>query len=197
MRRNRLRPKHGDRVLLFFQSFLRHPKRLGSLIPSSRFLERRIARLAGLESGGTIVELGPGTGGTTRALLAAMPPWASLLSIEISPEFVAALRAIDDQRLLVHHGSAEQLTNILGHYDVGSVDAVVSGIPFSLLRPDSRRKVVDAIWSALAPGGRFIAYQVCRRVEVVARPRFGPAQVAVEFRNLPPLRVYAWRKVHA
>ena len=71
---------------------------------------------------------------------------------------------------------------------------IVSGIPFSLLRPEARRRVVESIWSALAPGGRFVAYQVCGRIEALARPLFGPAQIAVEFRNFPPLRIYAWRK---
>lgn len=154
-----------------------------------------MARLAGLESAGKVVELGPGTGGTTRALLAAMPPQASLLSIEISPDFIATLQAIDDRRLIVHHGSAEHLTEILRQHDVASVDAIVSGIPFSLLRPEGRRQVVDAIWSALAPGGRFVAYQVCGRIRTLAKPLFGPARVAVELRNLPPLRIYAWSKV--
>jgi phospholipid N-methyltransferase len=73
-------------------------------------------------------------------------------------------------------------------------DAIVSGIPFSLLRPDGRRQVVEAIWSALAPGGRFVAYQLCGRIRTLARPLFGPAQVALELRNFPPLRIYAWKK---
>jgi phospholipid N-methyltransferase len=193
MQLEKVRPERDDR-LEFFQGFLRCPRQIGSLVPSSRFLERRVARLAALAGAQTVVELGPGTGGTTRALLAAMPPHASLLSIEISPDFIANLRAIEDERLIVHHGNAERLAEILQQHTWASVDAIVSGIPFSLLRPAGRRHVVEAIWSALTPGGRFVAYQICGRIRQLAQPLFGPAQVAVELRNFPPLRIYAWRK---
>lgn len=188
-----VRPKGGDR-LMFFQGFLRRPKQIASLMPSSRFLERRVASLAGLASARTVIELGPGTGGTTRALLDAMQPHASLLSIEIASDFIASLRAIDDRRLTVHHGSAEHLPEILRQHAIGPADAIISGVPFSLLRPDARRRVVHAIWSALAPDGRFVAYQVRGRIRMLAKPLFGPAQVALELRNIPPLRIYAWRK---
>jgi len=193
MQLKQVRPRRND-GLVFFQSFLRRPRQVASLVPSSRFLERRVAHLATVSAAQTVVELGPGTGGTTRALLAAMPPQASLLSIEINPDFISALRAIDDDRLTVHQGSAERLPEVLRQYALDSADAVVSGIPFSLLRSDSRRRVVEAIWSALTPGGRFVAYQICGRIQAVAKPWFGPARVAVEFRNFPPLRIYAWCK---
>jgi len=193
MKATQVRPKRDDR-LVFFQGFLRRPRQIASVVPSSRFLERRVAQLAAVSAVGRVVELGPGTGGTTRALLAAMSPQASLLSIEIDPDFIATLRAIDDDRLTVHHGNAERLAEILREHALDSADAVVSGIPFSLLRPEARRRVVESVWSLLAPGGRFVAYQICGRIETLARPLFGPAQVAVEFRNFPPLRIYAWRK---
>jgi phosphatidylethanolamine/phosphatidyl-N-methylethanolamine N-methyltransferase len=193
MQLEKVRPKHDAR-LEFLQGFLRRPRQIASVVPSSRFLERRVACLSALADAQLVVELGPGTGGTTRALLAAMPPHASLLSIEISPDFIATLRAIDDDRLIVHHGNAERLTEILGHYAWASVDVIVSGIPFSLLRLDGRRRMVEEIWSALTPGGRFVAYQICGRIQQLAQPLFGPAQVAVELRNFPPLRIYAWHK---
>jgi len=193
MKAEQVRPERDDR-LVFFQGFLRRPRETASLVPSSRFLERRVAELATVAAADTVVELGPGTGGTTRALLAAMSPHASLLSIEINPDFIPTLRAIDDDRLTVHHGNAERLAEILRQHALDSADAVVSGIPFSLLQPEARRRVVESIWSVLAPDGRFVAYQICGRIETFARPLFGPAQVAVELRNLPPLRIYAWRK---
>jgi len=193
MKATQVRPKRDDR-LVFFQGFLRRPRQIASVVPSSRFLERRVAQLATVAAAGAVVELGPGTGGTTRALLAAMSPRASLLSIEINPDFISTLRAIDDERLTVHHGNAERLAEILRQHALDSADAIVSGIPLSLLRPEARRGVVESIWSALAPGGRFVAYQVCGRIDTLARPLFGPAQVAVELRNFPPLRIYAWRK---
>ena len=193
MQLKQVRRKRDDR-LEFFQGFLRRPRQIASVVPSSRFLERRVASLAALAEAQTVVELGPGIGGTTRALLAAMPPHASLLSIEIEPKFIPALRAIEDQRLIVHPGNADRLAEILGQYALDSADAIISGIPFSLLRPEARRRVVESIWTALTPGGRFVAYQICGRIQTLAKPLFGPAHIAIELRNFPPLRIYAWRK---
>ena len=76
-----------DGRFAFFQEFLKHPRQIGSIIPSSRFLEQRILDAAGIAEVKTVVELGSGTGGTTRAILRAMPQHAKLLSIEINPHF--------------------------------------------------------------------------------------------------------------
>ena len=83
-----------DPRILFFQGFLRRPSTVGSVIPSSRYLERRVVRAARLATAQLVVELGPGTGGTTRAILRALPADAKLLSIEINPDFLPMLRAI-------------------------------------------------------------------------------------------------------
>ena len=78
--------------VIFLQEFLKHPRQVVSVIPSSRFLERRIVELAETRSAQTVVELGAGVGGTTRAILRAMSPEARLLSIEINRQFCALLR---------------------------------------------------------------------------------------------------------
>ena len=65
---------------------------------SSRFLECRLVEAAGINSAKTIVELGPGTGGTTRAILKAMAQHSVLLSIEINPHLHTLVSRIDDDR---------------------------------------------------------------------------------------------------
>ena len=87
---------------VFFHEFLKHPLQIGSIIPSSRFPERHVMEAAGVRSAKTIVELGPGTGGTTRAILRAMARHAKLLSIEINPNFHALLSCMEDDRLIAH-----------------------------------------------------------------------------------------------
>ncbi len=69
---NRLRPQNAlrqTRSLDFFREFLRDPEIVGSIIPSSRFLEQRIIKAAGLADSRLVIELGPGTGGTTTSFL--------------------------------------------------------------------------------------------------------------------------------
>lgn len=179
---------------LFFQEFIKHPLEIGSIIPSSRFLERRIVQTAGVRSAQTIVELGPGTGGTTRAILRAMPPQAKLLTIEINPNFHALVSAVADDRLIAHLGSACGLKETLQRYGLSAPDAVISGIPFSTMRNGLGSQIMEAITSALAPGGCFVAYQVSKEVASVCQPFLGPGRMEVELLNIPPVRVYRWEK---
>ncbi|MDH3521919.1 MAG: hypothetical protein OEM49_15830 [Myxococcales bacterium] len=188
-----LRPQPDDR-LAFFQGFLKHPRQVGSIIPSSRFLERRITRAARLDRADLIVELGPGTGGTTRALLRAMKPTARLLSIEIQPHFVRLLERMRDPRFAVQQGSAADLGRILAKRGLGAPDTIVSGIPFSTMPRALGQQVVRAVFDALEPGGLFVAYQVRDRVESLGNEVFGRARIQTELLNVPPMRVYCWRK---
>lgn len=178
----------------FFQEFLRHPRQIGSIIPSSRFLEQRILEVAALGSAKTVVELGSGTGGTTRAFLRAMPPDAKLLSIEINPHLHALISDIQDPRLTAHLGSACELKQIVSTYGLDAPDAVVSGIPFSTMTGSRGSDVIEAVSAVLAPNGRFVAYQVTKRVATLCRPVMGSGQVEVELFNIPPMRVYRWDK---
>ncbi len=183
-----------DRRIAFFRGFLKHPAEVGSLIPSSRFLERRIVDLARARTAKAIVELGPGTGGTTRALLRSMPSDASLLTIEINPRFHNIIAAIHDPRLIAHQGCAGDLVDIVSGYGIDPVDAVVSGIPFSIIKPEFGRSIIQSISELLTPEGRFVAYQFRDRVNSLGREVLGPSRVQLELLNFPPVRVYSWTK---
>jgi phosphatidylethanolamine/phosphatidyl-N-methylethanolamine N-methyltransferase len=192
------KPLNGRRNgrLALFQEFLKHPSQIGSVISSSRFLERRVVETAGIRSARTIVELGPGTGGTTRAILRAMSQHANLLSIEINPHLHALVSRIPDDRLITHLGDANGLKEIISMHGLGAPEALVSGIPFSTMSHGSGYQILEAISAVLAPGGRFVAYQVSNRVACLCQPILGKGQVKVELVNIPPMRVYRWEKNH-
>ena len=178
----------------FFKGFLDNPELVGSVIPSSRFLEQRIVETADIRNARLVVELGPGTGGTTRAMLKALPASGRLLTIEINPAFSERLRGIDDGRLINHVGSAADIDRILAEYGLGSPDVVVSGIPFSTLPAAAGRAILRALWSTLAQGGRFVAYQFRSQVARLGRELIGDPDVSIELRNAPPMRLYRWDK---
>lgn len=183
-----------DHRFAFLREFLRRPLQVASLIPSSRFLERRIVEAADVASAQTIVELGPGTGGTTRAILSAMRPDATLLSIELNARLHALVRGIPDGRLIAHLGSACELPEILTLYGLDAPQAIISGIPFSVISRTTGDQFLQAVAAVLAPGGRFVTYQVSNRVAAACRPLLGAGRMDVELRNVPPLRVYRWEK---
>jgi len=180
--------------LVFIQEFLKHPLQIGSIIPSSRFLERRIVAAAGVATANVVVELGPGTGGVTRAILGAMPRHARLLSVEINSHFHALVSGIEDERLIAHLGSACDLEEILATYDLGAPNAVVSGIPFSTMSRSVGSRILETVSSLLAPEGRFVAYQVSNRVATLCQPFLGSGKISMELVNIPPMRVFQWEK---
>jgi phosphatidylethanolamine/phosphatidyl-N-methylethanolamine N-methyltransferase len=189
-----LRKTIGNGHFAFFRGFLRNPAMIGSVIPSSRFLERRVVEAAGIAHSRMVVELGPGTGGTTRAILEALPRQSNLLAIELNPDFVNYLKTYPDPRLKVCLGSAEQIRMTLEASGHNRPDAVVSGIPFSNMPAEAGRKIVHEIWNCLAPGGRFVAYQLMSRVALLDPLLLGDPHVQIELLNVPPLRVYSWQK---
>lgn len=181
----------------FFLEFLKHPLQLGSVIPSSRFLEKRVLDAADIASADMVVELGPGTGGTTRSILDALGGDARLLTIEINPQFDAFLDKIDDPRLITHVGSALDVKSILARYNLPDPDVVVSGIPFSTMSESLGTDILREIADVLTSDGRFVAYQARSKVATLCRPILGREQTAVELFNIPPMRVYKWARNEA
>lgn len=183
----------SDHPIAFLRGFLERPKEVGSIIPSSRWMERRITRTAEIAHSKIIIELGPGTGGTTKALLQAMAPDAKLLAIEINPRFCELLTStIHDPRLIVHEGSAADIPEALAKHDLGAPDVVLSGIPFSTMPRPLGISILEAVKASLAPGGRFVAYQFRDVVHTLGKQVFGPASIQLELLNVPPMRVYRW-----
>jgi phospholipid N-methyltransferase len=179
--------------LAFARGFVAHPGQVASFVPSSRYLEQRLVRAAAIAQARTVVELGPGTGGTMRALLRAMAPDARLLAIEVNAYFYRRLvQRTSDQRLALQFGSAEQLGEILHAQRLPAPDVVVSGIPFSTMPEDVARRIAASVADCLAPGGRFIAYQLRGHVARYVTPYLGTPEIWWEIRNVPPMRVFRW-----
>lgn len=190
----RARYERPELAWMFFRNFLRHPATVASIVPSSRFLTRCLADVARRGRPRTVVELGPGTGCTTRALLGILPREGRLLAIDVEEEFVVNLRNEPDDRLLVHHGSADRLSEALLANRMTDPDLIVSGIPFSTMPAQEACRILQQVWMSLAPGGHFLAYQVRGHVARYAREWMGVPQVRLEVRNMPPMRLYCWRK---
>lgn len=179
----------------FLRGFARHPAQVGSIMPSSRQLEQRLVRSARVGDARMVVELGPGTGGTTSAFLRAMASNAQLLAIELDAEFHQRLHAsIQDPRFNVELGSADCLAEFLSARWLPAPDAIISGIPFSTMPPNVSDRVASTVARVLRPGGRFVAYQVRAHVSGFVSPYLGPPEKAWEVVNVPPVRVFTWVK---
>lgn len=181
--------------LAFMRAFVERPLEVASVIPSSVAMEERVVRAADVAQARCVVELGPGTGGTTRALLRALSPQARLLAVDLNPGFCQRLRQrIADPRLLVQEGSAEDLAEHLSRWGLPAPDVIVSGMPFSTLPAETAQRIAAAICAQVAPTGRVVAYQVRAHVADVITPHLGTPEVSWEWGNVPPMRVFRWHK---
>ncbi|UCG96659.1 MAG: methyltransferase domain-containing protein [Burkholderiales bacterium] len=181
--------------LAFLRGFIAHPQQVGSVIPSSHVLEQRLVRSAQLQRARCVVELGPGTGGTTRAFLRALPASSQLLAIELSEDFAARLRtSARDPRLAVVQGSAEFVGRFLAELGLPAPDAVISGIPFSTMPREVAGRIAAEVARLIAPGGRFVAYQVRPHVAAYVTPHLGEPRREWEPINIPPVRVFTWTR---
>jgi phospholipid N-methyltransferase len=159
---NRMRSRHA---LLFARNFFRHPRMLGSIVPSSRFLINQLLEPIDWAQARVIVEYGPGVGGITEEILRRMRPDASLIAIETTPEFVSFLRSsTQDERLHVVEASAESVVEILRQHGHERASYIISGIPFSTISAPVRERILRRTCSVLEPHGSFLVYQFSTRV---------------------------------
>ncbi len=151
--------------LLFARNFFRHPRMLGSIVPSSRFLIRQLLQPVDWSQARVIVEYGPGVGVITSEVLRRMRPDAMLIAIETNPDFVKYLRSsFQDERLQVVEASAESVDEILRRYGHSNASYVISGIPFSTIPAPVRESILLKTCEVLKPGGSFLVYQFSTRV---------------------------------
>lgn len=177
----------------FIRGFLRDPRGVGSVWPSSKSLAHRVISGGRARSARMVVELGPGTGAITRPLLASIPAEGRLLALEIDPVFVRLLsRDVTDQRFTIQQRASNQMKEALTSMGEDRADLVVSGIPFSTMPRQIALDTIECIRQCLAPGGRFVAYQVRPDVRKLAEPILGPPSHSLELLNIPPMNVYVW-----
>jgi phospholipid N-methyltransferase len=185
----------SEQMLLFAKNFFKHPRMLGSIIPSSRFLINRLLGQVDWARAKVMVEYGPGVGTFTREILDRMVPDATLVVLETNPEFVSYLReSIPDPRLRIVHRSAADVERVLSEQGLGRADYVISGIPFSTIPEPLRQQIVQSTRDALRPGGAFLVYQFSPKVQPYLEHAFERVTRSFEPLNVLPAQLFYCRQ---
>jgi phospholipid N-methyltransferase len=180
--------------LRFLGQWVRNPREVGSVTPSSRFLTREVVEPVMAGGARLIVELGPGTGVFTRALLEALPADGRILAVDTNAAFIEHLaKQLPDRRLTAVHASAEEVDRLVADAGWPAADAIISGIPYSLLPRPVTLGIVQAAHRALREDGLFIGYQYSRMLRPYLLQVFGNVHYRSVLLNLPPAFVYASR----
>ena len=167
---------------------------MGAVMPSSRVLARTMAQYVDVHSEGPVVELGPGTGAITNALIEHGVDQKRLVLVEYNPGFCALLRERYPHAKVVQ-GDAYRLRDTLRKALDVPASAVVSGLPLVTKPMLTRLKLIRDAFLALAPGAPFVqfTYSVA---PPIPKSLPGVSTEASEriWMNLPPARVWVYRK---
>lgn len=175
----------------FLRGFIKHPRMVGSIIPSSRILINRMLEPVDWGSTRLFVEYGPGVGTFTRPILDRLGPDATLVTIDTNDDFTGFLKeSIDDPRLVAVTGSAADVEKILADRDLGKADYVVSGLPFSTLPAGVGDAIAKATAAVIRPGGAFLIYQFSPKVRDFIAPYFERIVRGFEWVNVPPATLF-------
>ena len=181
--------------VLFFKRFLKRPLQIASIVPSSHALVQRVASKMDFSQPRVVAEYGPGDGVHSREIARRMTADSHLLLFELDRAFARELQRqfAPDPRVHVIHGDAVSLPEELERRGFDKCDYILSGIPFSILKIDKKRALLQKTYDALAPGGRFIIYQVTNELRQHAT-LFDRAQSEYFLQNIPPMFITVFQK---
>jgi phosphatidylethanolamine/phosphatidyl-N-methylethanolamine N-methyltransferase len=188
------KPLRLDDEVRFLRSWMEKPLHMGAVMPSGRVLARTMAQYVDIDSLGPVVELGPGTGAITNALIEHGIDQRRLVLVEYNPGFCALLRDRYPHAKVVQ-GDAYTLRDSLRNVLSAPASAVVSGLPLVTKPMLTRLKLIRDAFGALARGAPFVqfTYSVA---PPIPKSLPGVSTEASEriWMNLPPARVWVYRK---
>ncbi|MGB3798341.1 MAG: methyltransferase domain-containing protein, partial [Lewinella sp.] len=140
----------------FFREALKNFRSTGAIARASPALIKHLIGSIPSDRPLTVVELGPGEGCVTRALLDTLHPNSTLTAFEINPAFVRRLQVIQDPRLRIIASGADRVTD---HFGPATVDYVVSSLPLSMIDQPVKQRIIQQSQKVLTPAGEFLQYQ--------------------------------------
>jgi len=182
-----------DDEMRFIRTWFEKPLSTGAVMPSSKALARTMAAYVDPQSTGPIIELGPGTGPVTQALVQRGIDPKRLVLVEFDPDFCRLLRSRYPAATVVQ-GDAYRLRRLLGTTMRGPAAAVVSGLPLVTKPLRTRLRLISDALGLLAPGAPFIQFTYAM-VPPIPKALAGIKAESSDliWMNLPPARVWVYR----
>jgi len=195
----RLKERFGkkfDEEIRFFKGWKSNMRTVGSIVPTSGVTARRMASVADPSSELPVLELGPGTGVITKAILERGIKPEQLVSIEFSTDFfnhlVTRFPGVD-----FINGDAFDLDKTLGSRKDQAFDCVISGIPLLNFPMYKRVALIEDLLSRMAPGRPVMQISYGPLSPVIAMPdRYQISHFDFVVRNIPPAQLWVYYKPH-
>ena len=186
----------------FLKEFIKHPFEMGAFAETSPRMSRVMAEAAELAKRSTVVELGPGKGVITEAIVPRLAPDATFLTIEVNKNLTEYMnRHYPDVQ--TYHGVAQDLPKFLKESGKKNCDAIISGIPWAVMPVKEQEALMKTLYDTLEPGGVFVAIAYLSGLHAPSGRTFRKLMkrhfkdvgtTRVVWTNLPPALAYVCHK---
>jgi phosphatidylethanolamine/phosphatidyl-N-methylethanolamine N-methyltransferase len=178
----------------FLRSWLERPLVVGAVMPSGKALARTMAAYVDPRIPGPVIELGPGTGPVTDALVRRGVAQDRLVLVEYNPDFCQLLKRRYPKATIVQ-GDAYDLAETLSGVLSEPAAATVSSLPLFTKPMDQRLELLEAAQALMHPDAPFIQFTYAVVPPIPARSQSYRTRASNRiWRNLPPARVWVYNK---
>ncbi|WP_425465036.1 class I SAM-dependent methyltransferase [Paenibacillus sinopodophylli] len=177
---------------MFLRKFIQNPKQIGSIIPSSRFLARKMIQAVSWREVHAIAELGSGTGAITRFIQPQIDNASKVFLFELDDIMRRNLKESYPQ--FICHSNACNMNSIMNQHGIDQLDCIISGLPFFTFENEVRETLLHQITNALKPGGYLVAFQYSLQMKKHLLDHFVIEKIDLVPFNIPPAFVYVCRK---
>ncbi len=181
-------------TLRFLRALIARPRHVGAVLPSGDALAAAMARQIDMARAGPVLELGPGTGVITRAILARGGTPARLVAVEYDEGFAHRL-TLRFPAVEVIRGDAFDLDAALGVREPAPFAAILSGLPLLNFPEGARSRLLEGALARLAPDAPFIQFSYGLKPPIAPPQGYGVTRAAFVLRNVPPARVWVYRRL--
>jgi len=181
--------------LSFFKEAISNIKTSGSILPSSRFLTKRVLHNINFTKADIIVEFGPGNGIFTKNILKQLNSNAKLICFEINNNFYSKLKEINHPQLIVLNCSADIMTVELNKLKIKKVDYIISSLPLTNIPKKTAKIILKESYNILKKEALFIQYQYSLTYFKKLKKSFkNSVSLSFELFNIPPAVIYICKK---
>lgn len=178
--------------MLFFYKFIRTPKAIGSVTPSSRHLANKMVSAVQWNEITSVAELGAGTGVITQAIHRSLKQETKVMLFERDSHLRKQLE--QQHPGFTTHSDAKSIHSVVRQQGLDHVDCIISGLPFANFPQQVRNDLMEQIVNSLKPDGLFIAFQYTLQMKKQLSKHFEIEAIQFVMLNVPPAFVYVCRK---
>ena len=182
----------------FIYQFLNKPKTIGAIIPSSKYLSKKILSFVDFNKEGIVLlEYGPGTGPFTSEIVRYLKPIDQLIVIELNSKFAADLKEKFKKykNVKIYEDCVANIKKILDKEGVKDVDYIISGIPFSSLPKDVTQDILISTKSIMSNTTLFLTFQYSKFKKSTFEQYFNIIDIKFVLRNIPSAYVFCMNKI--